>query len=136
MEPTQDQIQRLVEAALEARKNAYAPYSGFTVGAAVLTADGTVFAGANVENASYGLSVCAERHAIGAAVGNGHRDLVALAVVTSTTPPSSPCGACRQVMAEFGPLTVILANTSGAMTVVSDADLLPMAFTPDLLRRS
>jgi len=129
------EIERLVAAAREARENAYAPYSGFTVGAAVLTADGSVFTGANVENASYGLSVCAERHAIGAAVGSGQREIVALAVVTGTAPPASPCGACRQVLAEFGPMTVILANPDGDRVVTRDVELLPRAFTPESLRR-
>ncbi len=130
MEITDATIDRLVEAASRARAAAYAPYSGFAVGAAVLTDDGSIFTGANVENASYGLSVCAERHAIGTAVGNGHRSLVALAVVTSTTPPSSPCGACRQVITEFGPMAVILANLEGARIVTGSEELLPMAFTP------
>ncbi len=135
MEPTPRDLDRLVAAALEAREGAYAPYSGFRVGAAVLTEDGSIFTGANVENASYGLSVCAERHAVGAAVGHGHRSLVALAVVTGTTPPASPCGACRQVLVEFGPLAVILANPSGQRVVTTDRELLPMAFVPDVLRR-
>jgi len=130
VEITDATIDRLVEAASRARAAAYAPYSGFAVGAAVLTDDGSIFTGANVENASYGLSVCAERHAIGTAVGNGHRSLVALAVVTSTTPPSSPCGACRQVITEFGPMAVILANLEGARIVTGSEELLPMAFTP------
>ncbi len=133
MEIADETIDRLVEAASRVRATAYAPYSGFAVGAAVLTEDGSVFTGANVENASYGLSVCAERHAIGAAVGNGHRSLVALAVVTSTTPPSSPCGACRQVITEFGPMAVILANLEGTRIVTSGEELLPMAFTPGSL---
>lgn len=124
---------RLIEAATRARENAWAPYSSFAVGAAVLAGDGRIFVGCNVENASYGLSVCAERNAVAAAVVNGVRDLTAIAVVTDADPPASPCGACRQVLAEFGNLDVILASPSGAATVTSVAELLPAPFTPDSL---
>ena len=115
------------------REKAWAPYSGFAVGAAVLAADGRVFVGCNVENASYGLSICAERNAVAAAVAAGARDLTAVAVVTDADPPAPPCGACRQVLAEFGNLTVVLAGTAGATTVTTVADLLPAPFTPDAL---
>ncbi len=98
--------QQLIDAALAARKKAYAPYSKFLVGAAVLTDDGAVFTGANVENASYGLTICAERVAAAAAIAAGHRKLTA--VVVATAGGASPCGACRQFLAEFG----------GAMDVV------------------
>jgi cytidine deaminase len=100
----------LVEAAWAAREMAYAPYSNFQVGAALLAADGRVFGGCNVENISYGLTNCAERVAIGAAVAAGVRDFVGVAVVADTGVPISPCGACRQVLAEFGVPFVILAN--------------------------
>jgi cytidine deaminase len=93
-------FQPLIGAALEIRKNAYAPYSKFLVGAAVLTEDGTLFTGTNVENASYGLTICAERIAAGAAVAAGHRMITAVAVATEAA--ASPCGACRQFLAEFG----------------------------------
>jgi cytidine deaminase len=129
-------IGRLVEAAFAARENAHAPYSGFTVGAAVLDADGNVHVGCNVENASYGLSVCAERHAIAAAVAAGQDRIEALAVVTDTDPPVSPCGACRQVLVEFGDFPVILANRGGERLQTTVGDLLPDAFTPDSLLRS
>lgn len=103
--------QQLIDAALAARQQAYAPYSKFLVGAAVLGEDGTVTAGANVENASYGLTICAERVAATAAVAAGTRKLLAVAIATSGA--ASPCGACRQVLSEFG----------GAMDVVLvDAD--------------
>jgi cytidine deaminase len=126
-------IDRLVEAAFAAREKAHAPYSGFTVGAAVLDANGHVHIGCNVENASYGLSVCAERHAIAAAVAAGEEQIEGLAVVTDTDPPASPCGACRQVLAEFGDFPVILANPEGERLLTTVGDLLPDAFTPDSL---
>jgi cytidine deaminase len=100
----------LVEAAWQARDRAYAPYSNFHVGAALLAADGRIFAGCNVENISYGLTNCAERVAIGAAVAAGVREFLAVAVVADTGVPISPCGACRQVLAEFGVPLVMLAN--------------------------
>lgn len=101
---------RLVDAAWVARDHAYAPYSKFAVGAALLAADGRIFVGCNVENISFGLTNCAERVAIGAAVAAGVRDFVAVAVVADTGVPVSPCGACRQVLAEFGVSRVLLAN--------------------------
>lgn len=100
----------LVEAAWSARDMAYAPYSRFHVGAALLAADGRIFTGCNVENISYGLTNCAERVAIGAAVAAGVREFLAIAVVADTGVPISPCGACRQVLAEFGVPLVMLAN--------------------------
>jgi cytidine deaminase len=132
---SQDTADLLVEAAARARNRAHAPYSRFTVGAAVLDENGHVHVGCNVENASYGLSVCAERHAIAAAVAAGATSLEALAVVTDTDPPSSPCGACRQVLVEFGDFPVILANPKGQRKITSAVDLLPDAFTPDSLER-
>ena len=101
---------KLVETAWHARDHAYAPYSNFQVGAALLSADGRIFSGCNVENISYGLTNCAERVAIGAAVAAGVREFLAVAVVADTGVPISPCGACRQVLAEFGVPRVMLAN--------------------------
>ena len=130
---SQQTIDRLVEAASEVRDQAHAPYSNFTVGAAIIDAGGRVHVGCNVENASYGLSVCAERHAVAAAVSAGGQGIEGLAVVTDTSPPTSPCGACRQVLVEFGDFPVILANPEGERIVTSVGSLLPDAFTPESL---
>ena len=119
---------RLFEAARSARQRAHAPYSGFAVGAAVLTSDGEVHTGCNVENASYGLSVCAERHAVAAAVTAGDPSISALLVMTDSAPPVAPCGACRQVLAEFGDFPVLLADPGGIRSETSVGDLLPNAF--------
>ena len=105
---------------------AYAPYSNFSVGAALLAADGRVFPGCNVENISYGLTNCAERVAIGAAVAAGVTKFAAVAVVADTGVPISPCGACRQVLAEFGVPVVILANRRESLEFTLD-ELLPRA---------
>ncbi len=130
VELSSETVERLVTAAEAARCNAHAPYSSFMVGAAILDRNGNVHAGCNVENASYGLSVCAERHAVAAAVSAGCGGIDALAVVTDTSPPASPCGACRQVLTEFGDFPVILANPAGERVITSVGELLPMAFTP------
>jgi len=116
----------LVEAAWQAREMAYAPYSNFSVGVALLAADGQVFLGCNVENISYGLTNCAERVAIGAAVAGGVREFQAVAVVADTGVPISPCGACRQVLAEFGVPKVILANLTQRLEFTLE-ELLPRA---------
>jgi homotetrameric cytidine deaminase len=124
---------RLVRAARTARRHAYAPYSHFSVGAAVLAGDGSVYAGANVENASFGLTQCAERVAIQSAVAAGHRQLRVLAVAGPDG--ISPCGACRQVMSEFGIRTVLVAAPAGPPAVLALADLLPRPFGPARLPR-
>lgn len=129
----QKTIDHLVSAAKDVRTRAHAPYSGYMVGAAVLTTDGRVFTGCNVENASYGLSVCAERHAVAAAVAAGCRDLAGVAVVTQSDPPAAPCGACRQVLAEFGDFPVILAGLDGVRESTTVRALLPLAFDPATL---
>ena len=122
----------LVRAALEARQRAYAPYSGFTVGAAVAAADGRVFTGANVENASYSLAICAERAAVITAVSAGARELVALAVATGASPPAMSCGSCRQTVAEFAHdlrgFAVLTVNDRGERLETTLADLLPLPF--------
>ena len=128
----------LVARALAARAGTYSPYSNYAVGAAVLTSDGRVFTGANVENASYGLSVCAERAAILAAVNAGARQHSAVAVATSTSPPAAPCGVCRQTMAEFAEddMPIVLVNDRGERTDTSLAKLLPHAFRKrDLIKK-
>jgi cytidine deaminase len=119
----------MVAAARLARRGAYAPYSGFRVGAAVL-AGGRVFTGANVENASYGLTVCAERVAVAAAVVSGERALDEVAVASGTSPPTPPCGMCLQTLAEFaGPeLVVTLVGTGGSRVATTLGALLPRAF--------
>lgn len=133
MRMNQRQIDELVAAATEVRNRAHAPYSGYRVGAALLTADGRIFVGCNVENASYGLSVCAERHAVAAAVAAGCRDFAGIAVVTRSDPPAAPCGACRQVLAEFGDFPVILAGLDGDLQTTTARGLLPLAFDPTTL---
>lgn len=117
----------LIAAARKAREHAYAPYSGYTVGAAVRTASGKLFSGANVENASYGLTVCAERVAIQAAVSQGEHDITALAVITGDG--ASPCGACRQVLHEFSrDAKIFIGDAAGAHRETTLAALLPEAF--------
>lgn len=123
-------IDRLVAAARDARAHAYAPYSRFHVGAAVL-AGGRVFTGVNVENASYPLTVCAERNAVGAAVAAGETRIDAVAVSADGDEPTPPCGGCRQVLNEFGPeMLVVCEGTSGRRTDWVLSDLLPHSFGP------
>ena len=119
----------LLEAALAARECAYAPYSKFLVGAAVRAESGKIYTGCNIENASYGLTVCAERNALFSAVGAGERKFTALCVVGDTEEPISPCGACRQVMAEFKVPCIILANLKGDVKEYTLEELLPYGFT-------
>ncbi len=123
----------LLAAAREAAGRAYVPYSGFPVGAAVLTGDGTIVAGCNVENASYGLTVCAERVAVFAALAAGHRTVRAVAVAAPRALGTTPCGACRQVLNEFAPrdgdLTVVMEGAGGP-EVTTLAALLPRSFGP------
>ena len=122
--------ERMIDAAISARASAHAPYSRFRVGAAVLTASGEIFAGCNVENASYGLTICAERVAVGSAVAAGHKQIVAIAVATAGG--HSPCGACRQVLSEFGPAMEILlvdADDPSEVRTTSLDKLLPEQFS-------
>jgi cytidine deaminase len=127
-----DEYQGLVDAATSARGRAYAPYSGFQVGAALLGESGRVYAGCNVENVSYGLSSCAERNAVFRAVGDGERRFTAIVVVTDAVTPTPPCGACRQVLSEFaagGDMDVVMVTTGGARKTRRLAALLPESFS-------
>lgn len=122
-------VEKLIKAAGAARSRAYAPYSCFQVGAAILTAEGRYYTGCNIENVSYGLSCCAERVALFKAVSNGERNFEALAVTAGTEEYCAPCGACRQVLAEFNPgLKVYMANGRGEYRLLTVAELLPAAF--------
>jgi cytidine deaminase len=128
-------IKGLVAAARAAQRNAYAPYSKFPVGAALLADDGTVVTGCNVENSSYGLSCCAERNAVSAAVSCGKRGLVAVAIAADTAVPVAPCGACRQVLSEFNPrMTVVMVAKDGRTKTARLDRMLPYAFGPRQLR--
>ena len=122
----------LLAAARSAAENAYAPYSKFRVGAAVNCGNGKIVAGCNVENASYGLTICAERNALASAIGQGLREFSDIVVYTPLSKLIAPCGACRQVIAEFMPLdaTVTLANDEGLCQTWTVEELLPAAFTP------
>jgi cytidine deaminase len=124
--------ERLADAARAARASAHAPYSGYPVGAAVLTADGTVHASGNVEFAIPALSICAERLAVAAALAAGRKDLLALAVVTASSPPARPCGLCRQALAEVArDLPIRCLNDAGETATTTLAELLPAAFRTD-----
>lgn len=132
---TKSECAALIAAATAARDNAYAPYSGFAVGAALRAADGKLYPGANVENASYGLAICAERNAVAHAVACGVRKFDAIAVVTENG--VTPCGACRQVLVEFNPnMLVIVADVAGNQRRYQLSELLPDAFGPEQLVNS
>jgi cytidine deaminase len=125
---------QLIEAARQARERAVAPFSRFKVGAALETADGTVVTGCNIENASYGLTLCAERVAIFKAVSEGHREFRRIAVVADTASPTSPCGPCRQILWEFaGDIEVVLANLRAETGRHRVQDLLPWPFDANVL---
>jgi cytidine deaminase len=130
-EGKQDKRDELIGAALEAANRSYAPYSGFRVGAAVLGADGIVYGGANVENASYGLSLCAERAAIINAVTSGERRLKRLAVAAAGGEDTPPCGACRQMLHEFAPEALVTFKDQGEFKTLGLEELLPQAFGGD-----
>lgn len=127
-----NQLNDLLSIAQQARESAYAPYSGYKVGAAVLSGSGKVYHGCNVEDASYGLTVCAERVAIFKAVSEGEREITAIAIVAGETEIPRPCGACLQVMAEFAPkdasLPILVASADGRYEIHALADYLPMPF--------
>lgn len=130
MAVSEDTWKRLIAAANEASTHAHAPYSGFHVGAALLTTDGEIIVGCNVENATFGATVCAERNAIGTAVVRGYTDFEALAVTTPADHPVAPCGICRQVLAEFcDDLPILMVTESGQRLQVTLDELLPHRFT-------
>jgi cytidine deaminase len=127
-------LEQLIGMAMQARENAFAPYSNFKVGAALLAANGKVYTGCNVENASYGLTVCAERVALWKAISEGEREFTRMAVVTGSDRPASPCGACRKLLWEFcGDIDIILANTRGARESRRVRELFPLPFDRSFL---
>jgi len=124
-----EKIEELIAAARDVQKKAYAPYSNFKVGAALLGKSGAIFTGCNVENSSYGMTICAERNALAHAVASGEREFSALAIVTDASKPTPPCGACRQALMEFSPdMAVILVTTQGQRKIFSLRELLPYPF--------
>jgi len=130
----EDEIKWLIETARQAGEKAYAPYSGFRVGAAALGADGRIYTGCNVENSSYGLTNCAERTAIFKSVSEGNRKFRAVAIYADTDQFCSPCGACRQVMAEFGrDIFVVQCNNHGEYIISTIKELLPGGFSAGIL---
>ena len=131
------EVNALVAAARKARMNAHAPFSGFQVGAALETAAGLIITGCNVENATYGLTICAERVAVVKAISEGERKFVRIAIVADTDSPTPPCGACRQILWEFGgDLEIVLANLKEIKGVHRLADLLPLPFDGRLLGKT
>ena len=130
----------LVAAAARARKHAYAPYSGYAVGAAVLTPEGAIFAGCNVENATYGLALCAERSAVAHLVAAGSKRVAAVAVVTPGPEPGRPCGLCRQTLAEFAgddlPIALAIGTDVAPQLIERLGDIFPHPFRGDLVKRS
>jgi cytidine deaminase len=129
-----DAASRLIAAARRSREHAVATFSGFRVGAALETDDGTIISGCNIENATYGLTLCAERVAMFKALSEGHRRFVRVAVVADTQEPTPPCGACRQILWEFGgDLEVLLANLTDRTGTYRMKDLLPLPFDATLL---
>lgn len=130
------EIDDLIRLALEARQNSLAPFSGFRVGAALETANGAVVTGCNIESASYGLTMCAERVAIFKALSEGHRQFTRLAVAADSRTPAPPCGACRQIIWEFcGDIEIVTAGADGEVERHRMADLLPFPFDKSSLGR-
>jgi cytidine deaminase len=132
-----DHLQQLIDAAATARERAFAPYSDFQVGSAVETADGKVFTGCNIESATYGLTMCAERVAIWKAVSEGETSFTRIAVVVDTEELTPPCGSCRQIIWEFcGDIPVTMANLHGKVETMQMSELLPKAFDSHFLKQS
>lgn len=133
----QEVLPALREAAEAAMRHAYAPYSRFRVGAALMAADGSIHAGCNVENASFPAGICAERNALGAAIRSGHREFTAMVIIAESDAPTPPCGVCRQALMEFAPtLTIASIGALGDVATWRLADLLPAPFTGHPLRRA
>lgn len=130
-----EKYKKLIGEAEQARKKAYTPYSKFKVGAAILTSEGRIFSGCNIENASFGLTICAERVAVFKAISEGFKKFEAIAIIADTLRPCYPCGACRQVILEFGEdITLVMANLKGDIKINKIKELLPEAFNKnDLL---
>lgn len=130
-----EKYKKLIEEAEKARKKAYTPYSKFKVGAAILTSEGRIFSGCNIENASFGLTICAERVAVFKAISEGFKKFEAIAIIADTLRPCYSCGACRQVLLEFGEdITLVMANLKGDIKINKIKELLPEAFNKnDLL---
>jgi cytidine deaminase len=134
-EPDGNTLQAMANRAKIISERAYCPYSNFRVGAVVLTDDGQMFEGCNVENASYGLTICAERSAVFQMVARAKQDIIALVIYTPTPEPAAPCGACRQVINEFGPEALIISVCDGTDVLKKKlSDLLPGAFGPANLK--
>jgi len=123
-------LNQLLEIAIEARKKSYSPYSKFPVGAAVLTKDGKIYTGCNVENAAYGITVCAEVVAVAKAVSEGSQDIAAVAVAADTEDVCRPCGSCRQFILEFGnEIVIVMGNLKGDKDIKNIKELIPLGFS-------